>query len=161
MTNPYASPEADLTKVSSGDEGVSLRVIEILKETRKWASRTRILLGLMVLATLVSASYFLRTQIGQDGSEAPFGDVNHIAQTVTDIGWYLLRIATSMVLAICAHRYVIAISKLLEDGQLLTLEGALSVQQNFWRILFFTCVAEIGANFLFMIMRGVLGWYFL
>ncbi len=160
MTNPYASPEADLTKDSSGGEGVSVRTIQILKQTKKWANRTKILLAFMALGRVINAATMLRLQIGRSESEATENDVAQTLQIGIDTIHYLVWAVIPVVLAIYAHRYAVAISKLLEDGQIPSLEAALEMQASFWRIFFITFIVEVSFNVFSKLLVGAVAVYF-
>lgn len=129
MTNPYASPEADLTKGSSGGEGVSEATIEALRGTKKWVRLVGILLVIVaVLTALGGVAMMFGLAVGARGG----GDA--VGLMAGAGGSYLFIAAIYGVLGRYLLGYSSAISRLLEDGQLTSLETALQQQQKFWRI---------------------------
>ncbi len=155
MTNPYASPEADLTKVSSGGEGVSEATIEALRGTKKWV---RLIGVLAVIVAVITALGGVAMMFGMAMSARGGGD--SVGFMIGAGGLYVLIGSVYGVLGRYLLGYARAISRLLEDGQLTSLETALQQQQKFWRIagglvavMFALFVIGFGAAILIPVMK--------
>ena len=132
MTNPYASPEADLTKVSSGNEGVSEATMDALRNTKKWVRLVGVmLLVIAVITALGGVAMMFGLAMGSRASER----ASEAAGFMFGAGaMYICIAAVYGVLGLYLTKYASAITRLLEDGQVSSLENALQQQQKFWRL---------------------------
>ncbi len=132
MSNPYASPEADLTRVSSGSEGVSELTMEALRGTKKWV---RLVGGILLFLAAVTALGGLAMMFGSFFAGRGSGRTAESIGVFIGAGTlYLLFAGMYFALGIYLVKYASAISRLLEDGQVSSLENALQHQQKFWRM---------------------------
>jgi hypothetical protein len=132
MSNPYASPEADLSHIASGNEGVSVLTMEALRGTKKWVRLVGIILLVIGVITALGgvAMMFGGAFAGRGGGR----DAMSIGVFIGGGAMYLLFAAIYGVLGMHLFKYANAITRLLEDGQIASLESALEQQQKFWRL---------------------------
>jgi uncharacterized membrane protein len=126
------SPEVDLSDVASGNEGVSALTIKALRGTKKWVRLVGIILLVIgIITALVGVAMILGGVYA--GLSNRLGAMS-IGVFIGGGALYLLFAAIYGVLGIHLVKYASAITRLLEDGQIASLESALAQQQKFWRV---------------------------
>ncbi len=132
MSNPYVSAEVDSSRVSSGNEGVSELTMEAFRGTKKWVRLVGIILLIMAALTALIAFLMAFGFMFPGGAGINSG---------SGVGLFMAMGAVCLVVAAiyCALgayliKYTNTIARLLEDGQVASLENVVQQQQKIWRV---------------------------
>ena len=156
VSNPYASPRAQLDGASMGNASsteISSAVVNLLRQTKPWV-RLLAVLGFIGIAFMLLASVSMLALGSFTGSGLPAGV--GIAMMVG----YILMAGIQLPAAIFLNRYASRIGALVNSCAPEDLEAAVSAQKSFWRyvgILTLIMLCLYVLVILVMIVAGIVG----
>jgi hypothetical protein len=131
MSNPYVSPEVDSSRVSTGSEGVSELTMEAFRGTKKWVRLVGIVL--LIMAALTAFGGLAVTfGFGFAGGRGIYSG-SGVGLSIAMGAVYLVGAAIYCGLGAYLINYSNTIARLLEDGQVSSLDNVLQQQQKIWR----------------------------
>ncbi len=144
--NPYLSPNANLDLQPEAGSAITAAMLDSLRGTKGWVM-------LVGIALFIGAAFMLLGAFGMMAVSnlAPASKSALPAGMTTGIAaFYVVFAIVYCALGLYLVRYSSAISRLMRDGMVESMELALQYQQKFWRLAGFLVLIAVGMMILGM-----------